>query len=190
VTTPSLPEGLERYRDYLRLLARMQIDPRLRKDFDPSDIVQTVMLKAHQNLAEFRGESPEMVGAWLRQILANTLADGLRDRLRDKRDVRRERNLEDALNESSHRLASCVAGRDLSPSAAFQVKEHALRVARALGQLPELQREAVTLKHFEGRPLIEVANLLDRSPASVASLLRRGLARLRQLLVEDSCDAS
>jgi RNA polymerase sigma-70 factor (ECF subfamily) len=189
VTTPSLPEVLERYRDYLRLLARMQIDPRLRKDFDPSDIVQTVMLKAHQHQAEFRGECPEKVGAWLRQILANTLADVLRDRLRDKRDVRREKSLEDALNESSHRLAACVAGRDPSPSAVFQVKEHAMRVAGALAQLPELQREAVTLKHFEDRPLIEVANLLDRSPASVASLLRRGLARLRQLLLEDSCDA-
>jgi RNA polymerase sigma-70 factor (ECF subfamily) len=186
VTNLRLPHDLERYRDYLRLLARMQIDPRLRRDCDPSDIVQTVMLKAHQNHADFRGDTSEKMGAWLRQILANTLADVLRDRLRDKRDIRREKDLEGALNESSLRLAACAASPDLSPSGALQAKEHALRLANALARLPELQREAVTLKHFEGRPLFEVANLMDRSPASVASLLRRGLAKLRELLAEDS----
>ncbi len=64
-------------------------------------------------------------------------------------------------------------------------KEDGVRLAIALARLPETQREAVTLKHFEERPLMEVANLMDRSPASVASLLRRGLARLRELLAED-----
>jgi len=181
---------LERYRDYLHLLARMHIDPRLRRDCDPSDIVQTVMLRAHQGQAGFRGTTAEELGAWLRQILAHTLADVLRDRLRARRDVRREVNLEQSLNDSSLRLAACAASRAASPSSILDEKENALRLAATLAQLPEAQREAVTLKHFEGRSLIETANLMNRSPASVASLLRRGLAKLRELLDKDSSHES
>src|SRR5207248_4896554 len=103
---------LERFREYLHLLARMQIDPRLRRDCDASDIVQTVLLRAHQGEADFRGTTHEELAAWLRKILANTLADVLRDRLRDRRDIRREVNLEKALNESSLHLAACAAARE------------------------------------------------------------------------------
>jgi DNA-directed RNA polymerase specialized sigma24 family protein len=70
VTSPDLEHSLEGFRDYLHLLARMHIDPRLRRDCDPSDVVQSVMLKAHQGIADFRGDTPEKMGAWLRQILA------------------------------------------------------------------------------------------------------------------------
>src|SRR5947208_807889 len=186
VVTSAPAAQFERFRDYLRLLARMQIDPRLRRDCDPSDIVQATLLRAHQGEADFRGTTREEMAAWLRKILATTLADVLRDRLRDKRDLRREVNLEKALDESSVHLAACAASREPSPSVVLGEKENAVRLAAALAQLPEPQREAVTLKHIEGRTLVEVANLMARSPASVASLLRRGLARLRELLEEDS----
>jgi RNA polymerase sigma-70 factor, ECF subfamily len=186
LSQPAALVDLDRFRAYLHLLARMHIDPRLRRDCDASDIVQTVLLKAHEHQDGFRGASAEEMGAWLRQILAHTLADVLRDRLRDRRDVRREVNLENALNESSLRLAACAVAADPSPSAVLQDKENVLRVANALAQLPEPQREAVTLKHFEGLSFLEVANLMNRSPAAVASLLRRGLAKLRKTLAEDS----
>ena len=177
---------LEPYRAYLHLLARMQIDPRLRRDCDASDIVQTVLLRAHQGEADFRGTTPEELAGWLRKIMANTLADVLRGRLRDRRDIRREVNFEKALDESSLHLAACVSSREPSPSSILNDKESALRLADALAQLPDLQREAVVLKHIEGRSLVEVANLMERSPASVASHLRRGLTKLRELLEEKS----
>jgi RNA polymerase sigma-70 factor (ECF subfamily) len=182
--------NLERFRDYLQVLARMQIDPRLRRDCDPSDIVQVVMLKANQGLDDFRGTTPEEQAGWLRQILVRTLVDALRDRLRARRDIRREVDLERSVNASSARLEACAASREPSPSAVVANKESAVLLAQALAQLPEPQREAVTLKHLEGRPLMEVANLMGRSPAAVASLLRRGLAQLRTSLVEKSSDES
>jgi RNA polymerase sigma-70 factor (ECF subfamily) len=184
MTIPRL--DLERFRDYLHLLARMHLDPRLRRDCDASDIVQIVLLKAHQGQETFRGDTAEAMGAWLRQILAHTLADTLRDRLRDRRDVRREVDLENALNDSSLKIAGCAISSEPSPSIVLQGKENAVRLASILARLPDLQREAVTLMHFESLSFVEVANLMNRSPAAVASLLRRGLANLRKLLVEDS----
>jgi hypothetical protein len=69
------PHALEQYVDYLRLLARLQIDPRLHSRLDPSDIVQQTLLIAHEKLARFRGRSHGEMAAWLRAILATTLAE-------------------------------------------------------------------------------------------------------------------
>src|SRR5262245_55007799 len=127
--------NLERYRAYLHLLARMQIDPRLRRDCDASDVVQAVMLRAHQGEAGFRGTTQNEQTAWLRKILANTLADLLRDRFRERRDVRREVHLEKAIDESSVHLAACAASREPSPGSVLDDKEDAVRLADALAQL-------------------------------------------------------
>src|SRR5262249_38512528 len=113
--TVRMPD-IERYREYLHLLARMHLDHRLRRDCDASDIVQNVLLKAHQKQASFRGATAEELGAWLRQILANTLADTLRDRLRDRRDLRREVDIENALNDSSLKLSALATSSEPSPS--------------------------------------------------------------------------
>src|SRR5947209_4323670 len=93
---------LESYREYLRLLARMNLDPRLRGRIDPSDIVQQTLLKAHEEQDQFRGSTDAERAAWLRAILARQIADALRAFGRQKGG--RERSLDEALERSSARL--------------------------------------------------------------------------------------
>ncbi len=176
--------ALERYRGYLHLLARLQLQARFRGKLDASDVVQQTLLKAHQALEQFRGEEPAELAAWLRQILARTLADYARDFGRAKRDLARERSLEAAVEDSSARLDAWVSAES-SPSQHVLREEQSVRLAGALASLPELQREALILKHCEGWSLAEIAQHLQRTRPAVASLLRRGLQHLRALLHEE-----
>jgi RNA polymerase sigma-70 factor (ECF subfamily) len=175
-------QALERFRDYLRLLAGLQVGPRLRVKVDPSDLVQQALLKAHQARAQFRGQSSGEMAAWLRQILAHTLADLARDFGRDRRDMGRERSLEATLDESSARLEAWLVASGMAPADQADRNEQLLQLADALAALPEPQRQAVLLRYYEGRPLEEIGERLQRTRAGVASLLRRGLDRLRKQL--------
>lgn len=178
-----LPVPLERFRDYLRVLARLHLDERLRPKFDPSDVVQETLLKAHQNAGQFRGTTAGEQAGWLREILANGLADLERRYLRGaKRDVRRERALQESLDQSSVRLEQWLAGGSPAPDSQAQRQERVLLVAEALTGLDGDQRRAVELRYLAGCALPEIARQMGRTRASVAGLLRRGLEALRERL--------
>jgi RNA polymerase sigma-70 factor (ECF subfamily) len=176
--------GLDRYRAYLHLLARLHLADRLRGKVDPSDVVQQTLLQAHQNFGLFRGRTDAELAAWLRQILARHLAHLIRDFARAKRDAAVERSLEAALGESSARLGDWLAAGQSSPSDRAARDEAAVRLADALAELPEPQREALVLQHWQGLSLAEIGERLGRTPAAVAGLIKRGLRRLRDLLHE------
>ncbi len=180
VPDPAL--ALERYREYLRLLARLQLPTNLQGKLDPSDLVQQTLLRAYQGLGQFRGSTSGEMAAWLRQILANTLANAVRDYGRGRRDAALERSLELALGNSSARLEAWLAADQSSPSEQAERNEQMLCLAEALATLPEPQREALVLRHCQGWSVSEIGTHLGRSRAAVASLLRRGLQQLREFL--------
>jgi RNA polymerase sigma-70 factor, ECF subfamily len=176
---------LERYRHYLAALARAQVDPALREKVDLSGVVQQTFLEAHQKLHELNGATPEQFAGWLRQILAHNLADALRNLGAAKRNAARQRSLETALEESSLRLGNWLASTEQSsPSLNLQRQERALQLADALATLPEAQREALVLRYWHDWPLERIARQLNRTPAAVAGLLKRGLKELRGVLRE------
>ena len=184
-TTGDAGRPLAQYRDYLMLLARVQIDPRLRGALDPSDAVQQTLLQAHQRWDQFRGRTETERAAWLRTILANHLADQYRRLGRGAGVAGRVRSLEAALEDSSARLEAWLATDEpSSPSAKAERHEQLRSLADAMGRLPDDQRLSLELRHLRGLSVPEVGRSMGRSSASVASLLYRGLKALRATLGE------
>ncbi len=176
---------LEGCRNYLTLLAQLQLDQRLRSKVDAADMVQETFLRAHRGFAEFRGATEAEFLAWLRRILASQIHDLLRRFLGTKcRDVRLESRLQEELDESSAAFQSLavLSAKEETPSQRAVRQEWVVIVADALAQLPDDHRRVIFLHHFEKLPLPEVARHLGRSVESVEKLWVRGLVRVRRLL--------
>jgi RNA polymerase sigma-70 factor, ECF subfamily len=178
----SLP--LETYREYLRLLARVQLGVHLQAKADASDIVQQTLLEAHKCQEQFRGHTEAERTAWLRSILANVLAAAARRFSTAARDLDRERSLQAELELSSSRLEILLTADQSSPSQQSVQSEDLLRLAKALAELSPDARRVLELHHLQGLTLNEVAQVMDRTRPAVAGLLFRGLKRLRELLAD------
>lgn len=170
---------LEKFRSYLGLLARLDLDSRLEGKVDVSGVVQQTLLEAFQ-AREVPTDDDGRV-RWLRRILANNLRDEIRKLRTQTRDVERELSLE----ASSLRIDRWLASEQSSPSKVAARQESSLRLADALAQLPDDQRRAIELHHLQGRKLAETAQSLQRSKGAVAQLLFRGLTRVREILSDD-----
>ena len=180
---PAVSRGLkpEKYRSYLILLARSTLrraGPVAYKT-DASDIVQEVLMQAHQARDQFRGKTEAELVAWLRRILANKLTDATRHFARQKRDAALERSYRETIDDSASRLERLLPADQTSPSQKVIRLERARRLAEALDLLPEDQRVAVELHHLSGYTVAETAESMDRTRASVAGLLRRGFKTLK-----------
>src|SRR5262249_34195936 len=137
-----LARRIERYRDYLHMLARCQLGPQARAKLDPSDVVQLTLTKAVERRDQFRGASQAEVAGWLRRILANTMTDAVRRNQREKAVIF---SFEEAVDASSARLEAWLAADQSSPSQRTERQEQLLHLAGALAALPDDQRAVVEL---------------------------------------------
>jgi RNA polymerase sigma-70 factor (ECF subfamily) len=181
--TTALGRLMESYRDYLLLLARLQIDQRLQSKVDAADVVQETFLEAHRDFGQFQGTTEGQFLAWLRQVLATNLANLLRRYLGTQgRDVRLERQLALDLDQSSSNLNLVLACPQSTPSQQAARREQAVLLANALGCLPPDYREVIVLRNLQGLSFPEVAGRMGRTIDSVEKLWARGLAQLRRAL--------
>lgn len=134
---------------------------------EAEDVVQEVLLRAWRQLPGWRPGQARF-STWLQRVALNLVNDRLRGR-RDVVDV-------DGL---------ALQSRAPDPELASARHEQARRVRAALQQLPERQRDAMLLCHFEGLGNIEAAAALEVSVEALESLLGRARRRLRELLIED-----
>ncbi len=82
---------LERYRNYLGLLVRLQIGRQLRSKVDVEDLLQEISLEIHRKIHLFRGGSEREFLTWTRRLIGSTLANQVRRYLGTKsRDARLE----------------------------------------------------------------------------------------------------
>lgn len=180
---------LRKYRAYLYVLARAQVDRRLQGKIDLSGIVQQTLLEAHQAAEQLKGFSPAEKAAWLRRALAHNLTDEVRRLTRGRRDIRRERSLQDALEQSSACLEAWLAAELSSPDEQAERQDQAFQLAEALARLPDGQRRAVELRHLKGLSIAAVAAELGCRRPAVVGLLNRGVKKLRELLRQQERDA-
>jgi RNA polymerase sigma-70 factor (ECF subfamily) len=174
---------LERYRDYLVLLARLQLSRRLQGKCDPADVVQETFLAAHRSFPQFRGNTEAELTAWLRQILASRIAKLVRHYCGTQgRDVRLECALANDLDRSSQALGQGLAAPCSTPSHQAARREQAVLLAEALAELPEGYREVLILRHLEGLTFPEVARRLGRTLDAVEKVWARALGKLRRSL--------
>jgi RNA polymerase sigma-70 factor (ECF subfamily) len=174
---------LEQYRNYLSLLARLQIGRRLQGKVDEADMVQETFLEAHRQFGRFRGDTEAELTAWLRTILAGVLLHLVRRFFgTQRRDVRLERELADELDQSSRYLDRGLVASESSPSQRAARREQAVLLADALNQLPTDYREVLILRHLEGLTFPEVAARMRRTVDSVEKLWVRALPKLRRVL--------
>jgi len=162
-------ELLEKFRALLRFIARRSLNPRYRRQVDPSDMVQKTFLEAHEKRADFRGSSEAELEAWLKAILRFRIIDEIR-KVRDLR------------NDPGDERADEQVRSWTSPLSALVRQEDVLRLVEALEKLDDDERQVVEFIYFDKLTLAETGTLLERSRHAVVRLLRRALARLLDFL--------
>jgi RNA polymerase sigma-70 factor, ECF subfamily len=183
--TEPLGQLLQLYRNYLTILATTQLDRRLRRRMNPSDLVQEAMLAAHCDFAKFRGASERELLAWLRQVLINCLHHAIETHVKAKmRDVRREISVEQmgaALDRSVVNFAQVLADPGPSPSVPMRQREHAVALADQLAKLKPEYRDVIVLRNLQGLSFEEVAERMDRKPGTVRMLWLRAMEKFKQV---------
>jgi RNA polymerase sigma-70 factor (ECF subfamily) len=163
-------------------LASVRLSRLLRKELAACDLAQETFLAAHRSLPAFHGRSPHQVRAWLRQILRRRLASALRKMLAAKRDSRRELSLDlytrdgETGCEREHRLAADTP----SPHEEAVMREQVAHLQAALARLPELYRQVIGLRCYEGRAFADIGRSLNTSAEAARKLWTRALDRLRR----------
>lgn len=180
-----LGELLESYRNYLSILARTQINRRIRPRVSPSDVVQETMLEAFRDFNQFGGVTERQLMAWLRQILINNLFRFIEQHLNTgKRDARLEipiGELTDGINRTAMSFGQFFQSPTSSPSVSASRREVGVIISDLLTQLPPQYREVVILRNLRGLSFDEIAAELERSSGAARMLWLRAIDRFREL---------
>ncbi len=174
-----------RHRDRLRRMVELRLDRRLQGRIDASDVIQDAYLDVTRRLPEYLNEPRLPLFLWLRLVVGERLLKLHRHHLgAQMRDAGREVSLYRgaAPAASSEALAARLLGRHTSPTQAALRAERLLRLQEALNGLDPLDREILSLRHFEELTRAEAAQALGIEEAAAAKRYVRALKRLKDAL--------
>lgn len=129
---------------------------------EAEDVAQETFVRLWKEAGRY--EPKASVSAWLHRIAHNLCIDRLR------------RRREHPSDELDGERASQEPGSLLDRKRAASAVEH------ALASLPDRQRAAIALVHYQGLSNVETAEILEISVDALESLLARGRRTLRELL--------
>jgi RNA polymerase sigma-70 factor (ECF subfamily) len=180
----AVAELFARSRSRLRRMLRLRLDRRLQGRVDPSDVRQEAQFEIFRRAAEYAADPRVPPSLWLRLITGQRLTALHRRHLGAQM---RNAGKEIALHRgpipraASVSLAEMLLGRLTSPTKAAQRAE-VLLLQEALNGTDPLDREVLTLRHFEEQSNAEVDQVLGPSKTAESNHYMRALERLREAL--------
>jgi RNA polymerase sigma-70 factor (ECF subfamily) len=142
---------------------------------DLPDANQEVWIKVWRNMGRFRGESA--FTTWLYRIATNTCF-GLR-RTRSRLEKRR-------YNGEAASSRPKPAGDDADPEAAALNAERSREIGALLGRVRAEHRTALVLRHMEGRPYAEIAEILSVPSGTAKVWVSRGRTAMQRALAKSN----
>ena len=174
-----------RHRQRLRRMVELRLDRRLQARIDSSDVIQEAYVEVVTRLKEYLNAPTYPLFLWFRLIVGERLLKLHRHHLGTQmRDAGLEVSLyRGALPEaSSAALAAQLLGKHTSPTQAAVRADRMLRLQEALNTLDAVDREVLSLRHFEELSLAETALSLGIAEAAAAKRYIRALKRLKAKL--------
>ena len=181
----ALNELIGRHRARLRRMVELRLDRRLQARIDASDVIQEACVEVVTRLGEYLSEPSYPLFLWLRLIVGERLLKLHRHHLGTQM---RDAGLEVSIYRgalpaaSSAALAAQLLGKHTSPTQAAMRAERMMRVQEALNTLDPIDREVLSLRHFEEMSLAETALSLGIEEAAAAKRYIRALKRLKAVL--------
>ena len=166
-------------------MVKLRLDRRLQGRIDASDVLQEAYIDVARRARDYLAYPAMPVFLWLRWITGQRLVTLHRKHFGTKaRDVGLEVSLRHGAlpQATSVSLAAMLLGRLTSPTLAVQRAELQLRVQDVLNDLDPIDREILTLRHFEELSNDETAQILGISKTAASNRYVRALKRLKDAL--------
>ncbi|HEV3262177.1 MAG TPA: sigma-70 family RNA polymerase sigma factor [Gemmataceae bacterium] len=181
----ALNEIFAQHRARLRRMVELRLDRRLQARIDASDVIQEAYVDVVSRLDEYLREPNYPLFLWLRLIVGERLLKLHRHHLGTQM---RDAGLEISIYRgalpaaSSAALAAQLLGKHTSPTQAAVRVERMMRLQEALNTLDPMDREVLSLRHFEQMSLAETAVSLEIEESAAAKRYIGALKRLKAIL--------
>jgi RNA polymerase sigma-70 factor (ECF subfamily) len=178
----ALAELFSLFRPQLRRMVELRLDPRLTARVSGSDVLQEAYVDALNRFEHYFKKPGASFYVWLRLIVSQRLIDLHRRHVgAQMRSAGQEQTPAGAAATSLSLARHLIAQMD-SPSTVVRQGELLGHVQTALESMDEIDREILTLRHFEELTNNEVAELLGLEKAATSNRYVRALGRLRAAL--------